>query len=166
MTIVDTARLTLRRMSLDDASFIVELLNDADFLRYIGDKGVRSLDDARGYITNGALASYERHGFGLYVVELKDSRTPIGICGFVKRDTLPDCDVGYALLPQYRGRGYVVEAAAAAMEYGRHVLAIPRVLGITDPDNVRSIRVLEKIGLRYQREIPGTAPGQTLQLFA
>jgi RimJ/RimL family protein N-acetyltransferase len=152
-------------MTLDDAPFIVELLNDADFVRFIGDKGVRTLDDARGYISNGALASYDRHGFGLFVVVLKDSETPIGICGFVKRDTLPDCDIGYALLPQFRGQGYLVESATAVMAYGRQVLGIPRVLGITNPDNERSISVLEKLGLRFERLIQLSSDAAPIRLY-
>ncbi len=163
--ILDTERLTLRRMSLDDAPFILALVSDADFIRFIGDKGVRSLEDARGYITHGALASYDTHGFGLFVVELRETTTPIGICGFVKRDTLPDCDIGYAFLPPYRGQGYVVESASAVLAYGSGVLNMTRVLAITDPENERSIRVLEKIGLRFDRLVQLSGETTPVRLY-
>ena len=165
MKILDTARLTLRRMSLDDASFMLDLVLDVDFIRFIGDKGVRNLEDARVYITNGALASYESHGFGLYVVELRETQTPIGICGFVKRDSLPDCDIGYAFLPTYRNHGYAAESASAVLAYGRGVLAITRVLGITDPENERSVRVLEKIGLRFDRLVQLAGDATPVRLY-
>jgi RimJ/RimL family protein N-acetyltransferase len=149
--VLETARLVLRKLETDDAEFILELLNEPSFLRYIGDKGVRNLADARGYILDGPVASYERNGFGLYLVELKQNRAPIGICGLIKRETLPDADIGFAFLPAYWSKSYGVESAAAVMDYGREVLQLKRVLGITAPDNHRSIKVLEKIGLRFAR---------------
>ncbi|MGZ8842041.1 MAG: GNAT family N-acetyltransferase [Pyrinomonadaceae bacterium] len=151
MIILETERLTLRQLSPDDAPFIVELLNEPSFIRYIGDKSVRNLDDARKYILNGPVASYERHGFGLYLVELKADRTPIGICGVLKRDTLPDPDVGFAFLPAYWKLGYAFESAAAVMKHAREILGIDRILAITSPDNEASERLLGKIGLRFDR---------------
>ncbi|MEO6447266.1 MAG: GNAT family N-acetyltransferase [Gemmatimonadaceae bacterium] len=165
MKILETPRLSLRHMTLDDAPFILELLSDADFIRFIGHKGVHNLDDAQRYITTGPLASYEKNGFGLYLVELRETRDSVGMCGFVKRDTLPHCDIGYAFVPRYRGRGYVVEAASAMLEYGRDVLAITRVLAITDPDNERSIRVLEKIGLRFDGLLQLTPDAPAIRLY-
>ena len=153
MNVLQTERLNLRRMSLDDAEFIVELLNDSSFLRFIGDKGVRTTEDARQYMLTGPMDSYERHGFGLWLVELKGSRTPIGICGLLKRDTLSDVDIGFALLPQYRSKGYAFESAAAVMSYGKNVLGLRRIVAITDEDNVGSIRVLERIGMSFDRMI-------------
>lgn len=140
-------------MSLDDAEFIVELLNDAAFLRFIGDKGVRTTDDARRYILTGPIESYERHGFGLWLVELKGSETPIGMCGLLQRDTLSDVDIGFAFLPSYRSRGYALESAAAVMDYGRKVLGLKRIVAIANEDNAGSIRVLEKIGMSFDRMI-------------
>ena len=140
-------------MSLDDAEFIVELLNDAAFLRFIGDKGVRTTDDARRYILTGPIESYERHGFGLWLVELKGSETPIGMCGLLQRDTLSDVDIGFAFLPSYRSRGYALESAAAVMDYGRRVLGLKRIVAIANEDNAGSIRVLEKIGMSFDRMI-------------
>ena len=151
MIIVETERVTLRQLSPDDAPFILELLNEPSFIRYIGDKGVRNLDDARNYLLNGPVASYQFHGFGLYLVELKADRTPIGICGVLKRDTLPDPDVGFAFLPAYWKLGYAFESAAAVISHAREALGMDRILAITSPDNETSERLLEKIGFRFDR---------------
>lgn len=153
-------------MSLDDADFIVDLLNDSSFLRFIGDKGVRTTEDARQYILTGPMNSYERHGFGLWLVELKASKTPIGICGLLKRDTLDDVDIGFAFLPPYRSMGYAFESAAAVMNYGRTVLGLRRVVAITNEDNVGSIRVLEKIGMTFDRMIRLSDDGPEIRLLA
>jgi RimJ/RimL family protein N-acetyltransferase len=150
VTVIETERLLLRKLTRDDAEFILDLLNQPSFLRYIGDKGVRNIEDAVRYLETGPLASYERVGFGLYLVELKKTGAPIGLCGLLKRDTLPDADVGFALLPDYRSQGYAFEAASAVMTYGREVLGLRRILAITSPDNHDSIRLLEKIGLRFE----------------
>jgi RimJ/RimL family protein N-acetyltransferase len=153
MTVLETERLVLRKLTADDAEFILELLNQPSFLRFIGDKGVRNTEDAIRYIETGPQASYERFGFGLYLVELKDSVVSIGMCGLLKRDTLPDVDVGFAFLPEYWSRGYAFEAANAVMAYGREVLGLKRILAITSLGNAASIRLLEKVGLRFERLI-------------
>ncbi len=166
MIVLETARLTLRHLSIGDAEFILRLLNEPSFLRYIGDKGVRNLDDARQYILNGPVASYERNGFGLYLVELKDDGTPIGISGLVKRDTLPEPDIGFAFLPAYWSQGYAVESAAAVMTYAREVLGLTRIAAITSPDNNASEKLLGKIGLRFERMIKLSDDGDEVKLFA
>jgi RimJ/RimL family protein N-acetyltransferase len=166
MTVLQTQRLSLRRMSLDDGEFIVELLNDPSFLRFIGDKGVRTVEDARRYILTGPMDSYERHGFGLWLVELKESETPIGICGLLKRDTLSDVDIGFAFLPRHRSRGYAFESAAAVMDYGRKILGLRRIVAITDDDNTASHRVLAKIGMSFDRMIRLTPEGPEIRLLA
>jgi RimJ/RimL family protein N-acetyltransferase len=153
-------------MSLDDAEFIVELLNDTSFLRFIGDKGVRTADDARQYILTGPMDSYERNGFGLWLVELKGSNTPVGMCGLLKRETLTDVDIGFAFLPRYRSHGYAFESAAAVMAYGRNVLGLRRIVAITNEDNASSIRVLEKIGMRFDRMIRLSKDGPEIRLLA
>lgn len=153
MTILETPRLVIRRLSADDAEFILALLNEPSFLRYIGDKGVRNIADAIRYIQTGPLASYERFGFGIYLVELKESGLPIGMCGLIKRETLPDVDIGFAFLPSFWSRGYAFESAAAVMNYGRAVLGLRRIVAITSPDNDASAKLLEKCGLRYERLI-------------
>jgi RimJ/RimL family protein N-acetyltransferase len=165
LTVIETGRLILRRLAVDDAEFIVELLNQPSFLRYIGDKEVRNNADAVRYIQAGPLASYERFGFGLYLVELKETGVPIGICGLLKRDSLPDVDVGFAFLPSYWSQGYAFEAAAAVMTYGRDVLGLRRIVAITSPDNEGSIRLLEKLGLRFERLIKLSADQSEVRLF-
>jgi RimJ/RimL family protein N-acetyltransferase len=151
LSVLETERLALRRLSPDDAEFILELLNQPSFIRNIGDRGVRTNEDAVRYIQNGPVASYERFGFGLYLVELKDSAVPIGICGLLKRETLQDVDVGFAFLPKFWSRGYAVESASAVLKHGRNVLGIGRIVAITAPENQGSIKVLEKIGLKFER---------------
>jgi len=153
MTPIETERLLLCQLTADDAPFILELLNEPSFLRFIGDKGVRTLDDARDYILKGPIDSYERRGFGLYLVKLRDGGVPIGICGLVKRDALEDVDIGFAFLPSFWSRGYALESAAAVMNYGRAVIGLNRIVGITDPDNASSIRLLEKLGLQFERMV-------------
>lgn len=165
MTILETERLVIRKLSADDAEFIVELLNQPSFLRYIGDKGVRNNVDAVQYIQTGPLASYERFGFGLYLVELKETGVPIGICGLLKRDSLPDVDVGFAFLPAYWSQGYALESAAAVMNYGKEVLGLRRIVAITSPDNDASIRLLEKIGLRFEGMIKLSSDQSEVRLF-
>jgi RimJ/RimL family protein N-acetyltransferase len=164
-TVIESARLNLRELCLQDAPFILELLNEAGFLRFIGDKGVRTLADARDYIVKGPLDSYGRFGFGLYLTTLRDSGTPIGICGLVKREGLADVDVGFAFLARHWSNGYAAESAAAVLHYGRKVLGLARIVAITDPDNVGSIAVLEKIGLRLERRITLADGGPPLNLF-
>ncbi len=151
MIVLETERLILRHFNLDDATFILTLLNEPSFLRYIGDKKVRTLDDARQYILTGPRASYEQHGFGLYQVELKDSHTPVGMCGLLKRDDLPDADIGFAFLPDYWNQGFAFEAAAAVLNDARERLKLDRVLAIVNPDNDASIKLLEKLGFRFER---------------
>lgn len=165
MTILETERLVIRKLSADDAEFIVELLNQPSFLRYIGDKGVRNNVDAVQYIQTGPVASYERFGFGLYLVELKETGVPIGICGLLKRDSLPDVDVGFAFLPAYWSQGYALESAAAVMNYGKEVLGLRRIVAITSPDNDASIRLLEKIGLRFEGMIKLSSDQSEVRLF-
>ena len=165
MNILETERLVLRRLSPDDADFILELLNQPSFLRFIGDKGVRTTEDAVRYIQTGPIASYERFGFGLYLVELKETAVPIGMCGLLKRDTLPDADVGFAFLPAYWSQGYAFEAASGVMRYGRDVLGLGRIVAITSLDNDASIRLLEKLGLKFEGLIKPSEELGEVRLF-
>lgn len=164
--VLETERLILRRLTTDDAPFIFELVNDPDWLRFIGDRGVRTLDDARGYIVKGPIDMYARLGFGLYLVELKDIGAPIGMCGLLKRDTLEDADIGFAFLPRYRAQGHAHEAAAAVMKHAREVLGLARVLAIVSTDNHGSIRLLEKLGFRFERMIKFADEAEEIRLFA
>ena len=163
-SVVGTPRLDLRELKFGDAEFILELLNEAGFIRFIGDKGVRTLSDARDYIQHGPMDSYARNGFGLYAACLRDG-TPIGICGLVKREGLNDPDVGFAFLSRYWSSGYAVESAAAVLTHARDTLHIKRVVAITSPDNWSSIAVLEKIGLKFERMIRLVDHSPELKLF-
>ena len=165
MHVLETDRLVLRRFTLNDAEFIFRLVNDPSWLRFIGDKNVQDLDGARRYLREGPLDMYERFGFGMYRVEERDSGKPTGMCGLIKRDTLPDVDVGYAFLPEFRGKGYAYEAAAAVLDHGHRVFGLRRILAIVSPDNAGSIRVLEKAGMTFQREME-VRPGDPVKVFA
>ena len=160
--VLDTPRLVLRRLESADAGFIFEITNDPDWLRHIGDRGIRSLDDARRYITDGPSAMYERHGFGLHLVGLRDGGTPIGLCGLIKRDWLDDVDIGFAFLPAFRGRGYALEAAAATLEYGRTTLGLHRIAAIVSPGNADSLRLLGRLEMRLERMV--VPPNETSPL--
>ena len=162
---LETERLILREVVEGDDEFILKLLNEPSFVHNIGDKGVRTTTDALDYIRTGPIASYERFGFGLYMVELKETGVSIGICGLIKRDSLDDVDVGFAFLPLFWSKGYAFEAASAVMSYGRDVLGISRIVAITSPDNNGSIRVLEKLGLRFERMIRLSGDESELKLF-
>jgi len=148
---LETDRLVLRPLTFDDAPFILELLNDPDWLRFIGDKGVRTLEDARRYIETGPLESYAKNGFGMLLVELRKDRTPAGLCGLVRRDVLPGPDLGYAFLPAHRRNGYAREAVKAMLGFAREIAGLDRILAITNPTNERSVGVLEHFGFRFER---------------
>jgi RimJ/RimL family protein N-acetyltransferase len=165
MKVLETDRLTLRHLSTGDAEFILELLNEPSFIRYIGDKQIRTLDDARRYVLEGPMKSYATYGFGLNLVQLKSEGKPIGICGLLKRDTLPDPDIGFAFLPAFWNQGYAFEAAAAVMSHGRANLGVERVLAITTPDNEASGKLLGKIGLRFDRLVKLSEDAAEVKLF-
>ncbi len=166
MTVVETERLTLRRLTVEDAPFMLDLLNQPSFLQFIGDRGVRTLDDARAYILKGPVEMYERHGFGIYLTALKGEGTPIGTCGLIQRDSLEDVDIGFAFLPAFWGRGYAYEAASAVLAYGKDDLGLQRIVAITAQANRSSIRLLEKIGLTFERLIRLNGEGPEINLFA
>ncbi len=191
MKILETERLILREVVESDDEFILDLLNQPSFIKYIGDRNVRNVDEAKDFIENRYRASYAEHGFGLYTVELKideaETRTlvsvlnvaentlanarvsaieepiPIGICGFVKRETLPDADIGFAFLPQFEKQGFAFESANAMMNYGRDVLGLKRVLAITTKNNESSGRLLAKLGFEFESLIDSN--GEELKLF-
>jgi len=165
MQVLETPRLVLRWVTSDDAPFIFDLLNEPSFIQYIGDKGVRTLDDARNYILTGPVASYQRFGHGLNLVLLKDTETPIGMCGLLKRDTLPDVDIGYAFRPAFWSKGYAYEATSAVLAHGWEAFGLKRIVAITAPDNAGSKAVLAKLGLRFEESI-SLFPGQDTDLFA
>ena len=164
MKVLETERLVLREITVDDAEFILRLMNDASYLKYIGDKGVRSVADAERFIEDIAMKSYRENGFGHYIVELKEDGTPIGTCGYVKRAELEDPDIGFAFLPEYGKKGYALESAGAVLDYGIEKLGFRKVSAITTQDNENSGRLLAKLGFSFSRliEMPN---GEKLKLF-
>jgi len=165
MIVTATPRLRLRHLTPADAAFILELLNEPDFIRNIGDRGVRTIEAAERYIQSGPVTEYRRSGYGLYLVELREAATPIGVCGLLKRDYLEDVDVGFALRELFRGRGYAFEAAAAVMRHGREVLGLCRIVAITSPDNEASIKLLRRLGLQYERRVRASDVDRETSLF-
>ena len=166
MKILETERLILRQASIDDAEIILTLLNEPSFIRNIGDRGIRTLSEAHDYILTRFIASYENHGFGMYLVLMKETGAPAGICGLVKREGLDDVDIGYAFLPQHWSRGYATESALAVKEYAKNTIGLERLVGITDPQNHKSARVLEKIGLKFEKMIRLSEDDINLKLYA
>jgi RimJ/RimL family protein N-acetyltransferase len=162
---LETARLRLHRFAAHDAPFVLGLLNEPSFLRHIGDKGVRTTADAVRYIETGPMASYERLGFGLYRVEVKEGGASIGMCGLLKRDWLPEADIGFAFLPWSWARGYAFESASAVLAHARQPLGLERVAAITSPDNAASIRLLEKLGFRFERMARPPGEGAEVRVF-
>jgi ribosomal-protein-alanine N-acetyltransferase len=160
--LIETARLAIRHLGSGDEPFIMELLNQPSFIHNIGDRGVRTVDDASEYIRKGPATSYEKFGFGLFHVAIKDSGVPIGICGLLKRDSLDDVDIGFAYLESYWGRGYALEAAEAVMDFGWNTVGLKRIVAITAPHNEASARLLGKLGMKFEGiiQFPG-ATGDT-----
>ena len=155
----------LRKFSPEDAEFILRLLNEPSFIKNIGDKGVRTLDDARFYILNGPVASYEKFGFGLWLVESRESGILMGMCGLLKREALEDVDIGYAFVPEFWLKGYALESALAVISYAREPLGLKRVVAIVNCDNESSIRLLERIGFRFERMVRLAEDAPEIKLF-
>ena len=153
MNIIETERLYLSRVTVNDASFLLDLLNEPSFLENIGDKGVRTNEEAVKYIKKEFLDSYTHRGFGLLLVKVKPNYTPIGICGIKKRDSLELPEIGYAFLSKFRSKGYATESARAVIDYARNKLGLKHVVAITAPENKASVRVLEKIGFEYEKMV-------------
>lgn len=162
---LETKRLIIREIIGSDAEFILDLLNQPSFIKYIGDRNVRTVEEAKDFLETRYRKSYEDNGYGLYLVELKENNMPLGICGFVKRDNFQYADIGFAFLPQFEKKGYAVESASAMMKYGEEVLGFKEVLAITTQDNESSGRLLEKIGFKFDEliEMPNN---EVLKLFS
>ena len=166
MIVLETPRLVLRWFDDADAPTLVELMNDPDWLRFIGDRGVRTNEDARRYIADKILAPCWEQGFGLWAIQRKSDGALAGMCGLVKRPWLDDIDVGYALFPRHRGAGLAREATDACVRYGAEVLGLPRVLAITSPENERSIALLHAIGMTFQSSKRGPDDDRDASVFA
>jgi len=161
--ILETERLRLRTFTIADAAFVLELLNTPGWLQYIGDRGIKTLEQAQSYLANGPIMSYTTHGFGLYMVELKEQHTAIGMCGLLKRDYLEDIDIGYALLSAYEGHGYAIEIVEATIQYAFTELHLMHLAAITDTGNERSVHLLKKSGFILKELI--TIENKDLNLF-
>ncbi|GLX78975.1 alanine acetyltransferase [Thalassotalea insulae] len=164
MIICETNRLRIRHCSKKDAEFIIRLLNEPSYIANIEDKKVRTIDDAIKYLNDGPIATYQKFGFGLYLVELKETGEPIGMCGLLKRDTLADADLGYSLLKQYWSMGYAKESALAVLKSANHDYGLNRIVAITKIDNLRSSGLLEKLGFSFEGMIE--MYGENNKLFA
>lgn len=146
--ILETERLLLREFTWDDTAFIIELVNSPGWLKFIGDRNIKTEEQAQAYLDNGPLKSYREHGFGLWMVEKKDDKSKMGMCGLLKRDTLEHPDLGFAFLPEFTGKGYAFEIANATMTYACNTLKLPIIAAIVVPENAKSINLLEKIGMK------------------
>ncbi len=165
MQILETERLILRQFTLDDAAFILELLNTSTWLQFIGDRNVHSVEDAENYLLNGSLKSYAENGFGFYAVVAKENGKTIGMCGLIKRDTLPDIDIGFAFLPNLISKGFGYEIASATLDYALNVLKIKRIVAIVNPENEKSIGLIKKIGMQFEEMIKFGDDVKELMLF-
>jgi len=145
-----TLRLHLRWLTEDDAALMLSIWNDPDFIRHVGDRGIRTLGEARQAMRDGILKLYADSGYGPYLIESLDGESPMGICGLFKRDHLDYPDIGYGLLPGYRGRGYALEAASAVLMHARDYLGLAQLKAIVSQDNTPSVRLLEKLGMRSE----------------
>ena len=163
--VLQTERLILRKLSLNDTDFIIELVNSPGWLQYIGYRNIHTTEDAIRYLVDGPLKSYEQYGFGLLLIQLKTTMAPIGMCGLLKRDTLPLPDLGYALLPAYEGQGYITEANRAYLAYLEEQLQIEQLLAITNLHNEKSIRVLEKLDFVFERYMNMSGDDHPVRLF-
>ena len=166
MKIIETERLLLRLFTEDDAEFVFELVNEPGWIQNIGDRGVGTIEDARRFIANRLAASYERFGFGLYLVELKESGASAGMCGLVKRDSLEDVDIGFAFLERFWSKGYALESAAVVLDYAQNALGLKRIAAIVSPGNQGSIKLLEKLNLHFERMIKMPGEDEEIKLFA
>jgi len=163
--VIETERLILRKFTLKDALFLLELVNTPAWLQFIGDRNVHTVEEAENYLLNGNIKSYADYGFGFYLVAIKESNEAIGMCGMVKRDSLDDIDIGFAFLPNSIGKGYGYEAASATLDYALNVLKLGRVVAIVDPDNENSIALIKKIGLQYEKMVQISTNDIELMLF-
>jgi RimJ/RimL family protein N-acetyltransferase len=164
IALLETQRLRLRKFDLTDTAFILELLNSPGWLQFIGDRNVHSKEEAEKYLLNGPLKSYEENGFGLSMVIRKEDDLPIGMCGLLKRETLPHPDIGFAFLPDHSGKGYAIEITQALINHARAKWKIAKILAITLPTNQRSIHLLEKLGFRCEDKSIQQG-SETLMLF-
>ncbi|MFT5163224.1 MAG: ribosomal-protein-alanine N-acetyltransferase [Alteromonadaceae bacterium] len=166
MKVLETERLILTEADLSDAAFLLKLLNDESFIENIGDKGIKTLAQAQAHINEKWIDSYQTHGFGMYLAKLKSTGEFIGTCGLVKREYLDHPDVGYAFLPEHSGKGYATESAKAVIAYGKSTLGIEQIVAITSEKNIASIKVLEKLGLKFEKMVPYNETEESMLFIA
>lgn len=159
---IETDRLQLIRLTYEDSQFVIDLLNEPNFVRYIGDRGVRTIGDAKAYLEDGPIGSYEKHGFGLFLVRLKNDTTPLGICGLVKREEFAHPDLGFAFLERFWSNGYAYESSRAVLRFSRQTLSLHTIIAIADRDNTRSLVLLEKLGFEFEKMV--LMPGETEEI--
>lgn len=164
--ILTTKRLILREAELSDKQFIFDLLNSPKWLKYIGDRNIKTIEDAENYITEKFIQNYSNIGYGFYVMTLKETSSSIGICGFAKRDYLDSPDIGFALLTEYERKGYTYEAAYAMLKYGENELGFTHVLAITSKNNIASQKLLEKLNIKFDSYIIEPSSGEELSLYS
>ncbi|MEO5890069.1 MAG: GNAT family N-acetyltransferase [Ferruginibacter sp.] len=164
--ILETERLKLREFTINDTKFIIELLNSPGWLEFIGDRNIRTEEQAKGYLKNGPLKSYQDNGFGLYLVETNNDLTPIGMCGIIKRENLANPDIGFAFMQEFMGQGFAFEIANATVAFAKNVLNLPVIFAITVPHNKKSISLLEKLGLKFCKIINFQNSREDLMLFS
>jgi RimJ/RimL family protein N-acetyltransferase len=163
---MQTERLKLRRLNIGDAELMLAVWNDPAFIRYVGDRGIRNIDDARQTLMDVALRMYAEYGYGPYRVALKSDDSPIGTCGLFRREGLDDVDIGFAILPEFCGRGYAYEAAQAVVLHARNDIGLARVTALVSTDNAVSIGLIEKLGLTFERMVRLPGEEDDVRLYA
>lgn len=166
INIIETPRLALRKFTPNDNEFIYRLLNSPGWLKNVGTRNINTTLDARNYITEILMPAYEKFGFGLCLMELKEGSLPVGMCGLIKRDDLDDVDLGFALLPEHEKKGYTIEASLAVLHYAKETLKLSRIAAITIPANTGSINVLKKCGMEFEKMIKLPGGDAELMLFS
>jgi RimJ/RimL family protein N-acetyltransferase/uncharacterized protein YndB with AHSA1/START domain len=164
--VIETDRLLLRYFEAGDAGVVLRILNEPSFIENVGDKGVRTTEDAAAYLASGPIASYEAHGYGLYLVVLKNTNEPIGMCGLLNRPQFADVDVGYSFLPEFWRRGFAAESVSAVIEHARRALGIGRIIALVAPHNVSSARLLEKLGFTFRERALLQPAGSEVLVYA
>ena len=164
--VTETKRLIIYKFSISDAPFFLELVNSPNLIKYIGDRNIKTIEDAEKNIANRHLKSYKEHDFGFYKLVLKENNTPIGTCGLIKRDALVEVDLGFAFLPEYEGKGFGFEASTAVMKLAKHQFNLKKLVAITNPDNKNSIKLLEKLGFTLEKEVNPFKDDKKVLLYA
>lgn len=163
---IETERVLLQEVTSEDKSFLFELMNTASWIQYIGDRNIRTVEDAEEYIEKNIRKAYQEYGLGMYKMVSKENDKPMGLCGLLKRDYLNSIDIGFAILPEYEGKGYTYEAAKAVRDFGFNTLKTEKIAGITMEENVKSRKLLEKLGLKYVGMVRTSPDTEEIMLYS